>query len=502
MISTSNPDKTLNSKFKILNSLFSWSWRLAILSLPWQTRWFTGANLAGWPWEQGKVSIYISFLPMVAAIVIAQFLPKQALSKKPGQALFFLVTALGLATVANNLPDIRPAIAWWLQIILLLSFFTTLIRVNVKLKQVLTWFVIALIPHAVFALAQAYLQYIPGHAWLGVAPQASANLGASVVQTDATRFLRAYGGFPHPNILGGFMAFAILITSWLYLLPFNSPKNAETNTGPKESRSPHRKRHFVIRDIWNRVIYPGALPIFSAALFYSFSRSAWLALAMGTISLIILTFITENARRTKGIIAFAAVIITILTLSIIHRDLTLSRLGLSPNPARLEVQSISDRAQSIQNGINLFQAHPLLGTGPNTELKALAQLKTPLAKEGIPNEVRRERIQPPHNTWLLMLANFGIVGALFIFGFLLFLMRLILKQWSTANHIQRNLLISLIATWLVISIFDYYLWAFWSGQLLSILTLFTIIFWLNNSQNSTQAAGIKNQQSKLDGNLE
>lgn len=463
--------------FNVRILLFDMLWRLAIILLPWQTRWFAEASLAGWPWEQARISIYASYLPMLAAIVIAQFLSKQDLAKNLRQVTFYLIAALSFITIVNNLIDIRPVAAWWLQIVILLSFFITLIRANIELKKVLTWFVIALIPHAFLALVQVYIQYVPGYSWLGIATQDPTSLGVSVVQTNGFRYLRAYGGFPHPNILGGFMAFGILISTWLYS---DSPSISE-----KGIKS------------WKRVFILSTLPLFSAVLFYSFSRSAWLALAIG-LSVLLVPSLIRGSKM--GIVAFAAILLTNLAFSIIHLDLTSTRLGLNREPARLEQQSISTRNQSLINGIKVFQAYPILGTGPNSEILALTKLNAPFNKEEV--EARIGSLEPPHNTWLLMLVNFGVVGALFIFGAVLFLLRQTLKYWSSANKKRRDLMLALITAWIIISIFDYYLWAFWSGQLLTIFTFFILLLWLNTGQKTTQQSKLKNQQIKLDGKSE
>jgi hypothetical protein len=49
-----------------------WSWRLAILALPWQTRWFAeGPALGGLPWEQGRWAFYLSYIPLGITVLMA-----------------------------------------------------------------------------------------------------------------------------------------------------------------------------------------------------------------------------------------------------------------------------------------------------------------------------------------------------------------------------------------------------------------------------------------------
>ncbi len=463
MPTTSNHKKIHNSKF-IIHNFFEFFWRLTILILPLQTRWFSDASLAGWAFEQGRLSFYISWIPLIITVILGLFMPKIDLPKKLRANLFWLIALIGAISIASTPLDIRASSMWWVQILLLLSFFVTLMRADIKLASILSWFIISLIPHAIFALIQAWLQFVPGWSWVGVAAQDPKNLGVSVVQTGDFRFLRAYGGFPHPNILGGFMAFGILIAGWLFL------------------------RMDELRNKWTELSILAVIPLFTVALFYSFSRSAWLALAVGFITFLLFVVFNRTHQKIDPIkiaIFSIAVIASFITFAFINQEYFLSRVGISPEPARLEQQSTSARTDSITNGIRVFQSHPIFGTGPNSELPALAlQNATLFSKEGHPANAGLgdfRPLEPPHNVFILILANFGVAGSLIIFGFLLFLLRQILNNWKIGDPNHRGLLLATLGLWLVISLFDHYLYTLWSGQLLSILTFFIIISWLKKN---------------------
>ena len=55
--------------------MFELLWRLSILTLPFQTRWFHDASLAGWPWEQGRWSVYVSWGLMLGTVAVGMILP-------------------------------------------------------------------------------------------------------------------------------------------------------------------------------------------------------------------------------------------------------------------------------------------------------------------------------------------------------------------------------------------------------------------------------------------
>jgi|GEM_PF-515097 len=457
-----------------LNKAFQITWRLAVLALPWQTRWFAQApNVAGWPWEQGRLAFYASWLPMIAAIVLGALVARKPLSKFLQNNLFWLFVALGAVTVCAMPQPIQPAVQWWLQATLLLSFFVTLLRAEVPWRSLISWTVIALIPHAVLAVMQFFWQSIPAVKWLGMSAQDPAMPGVSVVENATSRILRAYGGFPHPNILGGWMAVGLLTTLTLCTSPI-----ALNATGEGCQKSPFRQSRSTR---WEKGVW-GIEGLFTLALFYSFSRGAWLAAAAGIVTLVVITLVCHSPAVLRGnpekkhlmdprfrkddkIVKYVIPVILFLTLTVIHRDLVFTRLDVQGD--RLEQKSVVTRMQSLRDGVRVFQTYALFGTGPNGELPALAQLDR-VAKSPAP-------LEPPHMVWLLMLVNFGTVGALFVLGFALSVLRRLLEVWPKIDFELRVLLLGLIPAWMVLATLDHYLWSLWSGLALSAIMGFVLL---------------------------
>lgn len=88
---------------------------------------------------------------------------------------------------------------------------------------------------------QFFTQFAFGSKWLGLARHSPADLGASVIELIAPdgvgeRWLRAYGGLDHPNVLGGVLVIGILLI--LSLLIRNS-KNEILNS--KQIQNPKFK---------------------------------------------------------------------------------------------------------------------------------------------------------------------------------------------------------------------------------------------------------------------
>ncbi|MFZ2804002.1 MAG: hypothetical protein WA001_02150, partial [Patescibacteria group bacterium] len=248
--------------------LFDWSWRLTILALPWQTRWFHDASLAGWPWEQGRWSVYASWLLIVATIALGWPSFRRALTGPKKRIAAYLLTAL---FVVSYLPlhstDMAHFVAvsqWWMEALLLMGFGLVLVGAKVPWRSIATWFVVSLIPQAFLGIIQYATQNVIGSKWLGIATHLSKVPGTSVVEFGLFRYLRVYGGFPHPNIFGGWLAAGIVATFAL----------AGIATSKKTALF---------------AIFSSAL--FSVVLVLTFSRGAWIAAAVGIVVLVGARFI-------------------------------------------------------------------------------------------------------------------------------------------------------------------------------------------------------------------
>ncbi|MBU1348653.1 hypothetical protein KJ781_01130, partial [Patescibacteria group bacterium] len=247
----------------MIQRLFSVCWRLTILVLPWQTRWFGDASLVGWPWEQGRWSVYVSWLLIVATVILGLLVRRPGrfdLRKRRGPIV--AVGLLLLVTVAACGTDVavwKPALQWWTQVTLLALFVWTLVRAGIPRRTLAVWSVAAMMPHVVLGVWQYALQRVVGHPWLGIATQLPEDAGVSVIEHSVYRVLRMYGGFPHPNIFGGWAAVGYLLSLWL------------AATAATKSRA-----------LW----WSAASASLAVALLLTYARGAWIASAVGTLVLV------------------------------------------------------------------------------------------------------------------------------------------------------------------------------------------------------------------------
>ncbi|MFA5186039.1 MAG: O-antigen ligase family protein [Patescibacteria group bacterium] len=405
---------------------FGLVWRLAVLSLPWQTRWFHEAKLAGWPWEQGSSAFYVSWIPLIFAVVLG-FIglkedPPKDEKKKKWIPWLWVSSAVLLCLSVMRSVSFEASAQWCIQAGVLCVFVYVLHKRNIAAKTLATWLSIAILPHALLAYMQFAVQRVDSWSWLGIAFQSPKQLGVSVVEFADMRYLRAYGGMPHPNILGGWLAMGTIVAVW------------------SAWRSATKRR---------ALAFAAAAAVFSGALVLTFSRSAFLATAVGCAALMILFFVKRREKKTElqfGLMALVCAAVFAAILGFSQREVLLAR---TQDQSRLEVKSSVSRTQSLKDGWEVFKRRWILGSGPNAELKDLAMIK--FGNEG---KQSSEPLESPHNSFFLLVVDFGVVGGLIVLWAVFLARRKLLRRWYFILPLS------------VLAWFDHYLWSYWSGMVL------------------------------------
>lgn len=408
-----------------------WLWRLSILSLPWQTRVFMeGMDLAGYPWEQGRFSLYLSMFLMVAYML--SFVVERR-SLRPLNLRPLMIIGLLLLGIVTLLTMNRRATAMWLiQVVILIAFCAHLARDSLVRRETLVfWFCVSLIPHAFLGVWQFFRQSVFASTLLGMSAQLPETLGVSVIETNGERVLRAYGGFPHPNIFGGWLVFGL---AGSLFLAFRSRKEQAL--------------------IWMAITF-----MFTAALFFTFSRTAWLSAAALIAGSSVIWFMKskERSQRKRLAAMLAGMLLFTLALGAWQSDLLMTRTQLTE---RLETKSFEERAVAIELAKEVISHDWLIGTGQGAYLYALV-------REGVwTGELAGPPI-PPHNTFILLFAELGLLGSI---GSVL-LAGGILKQLTRRREWLHYRSFIFFVPLILLGLFDHYLWSFWSGQALLALVV-------------------------------
>ncbi len=229
--------------------------------------------------------------------------------------------------------------------------------------------------------------------FLGESEIVSGMMGSSFVELSGQVFLRAYGTFPHPNVLSGFLLLAIFVGMYLY----------------------------------NREKIMGSLLIMFSSLFmvFTFSRIS-LLLAM----VVIFVFITKEVLFKKGW----------SLLSVSFSPLLMERFQ---NLFNRGDRSWSERVDLIKASFRVIKENLLLGVGGGNFVRGMEGF-VPRTSRGI------LLTQPVHNIFLLYLSEFGILGFVLIFYVLFYGVIKDIKRITLYG-------ILILFVIIVIGVFDHYL---------------------------------------------
>ena len=243
--------------------------------------------------------------------------------------------------------------------------------------------------------------------------------GASIVQlVDGSRWLRAYGTLPHPNILGTLVV-ALLAGPALFFL------------------APPRLK------IWPAPLFVAGIGL----LIVTFSRSAWIGAACAALLVLFKLRRLIRARLVVlGLAGTGALAAAVLPL----RQLVFTRIAETAIvPA--EQFSIRGRTWLAQQSLSMIAGHPLLGSGAGAFPLELAR-RAPLGY----------LVEPVHNLPLLVASDLGILGVLLLLGVAAAFFNELRKARRPESIILGAALLGLGAT----SLLDHVLWTLAPGRLL------------------------------------
>ena len=402
-----------------IGNLFLWIW---IFLIPWQVRYiFSDPLVGGEPWEYGRMSLYIGdiIFILLLGLAIIVWLRERGASRVyfwPALCLIIFTAWCWIGVLWSVEPGVSAyfaaRITQWL----------ALLAVIAVLKPSFNLIISSIIAIGVTQTLLGIFQFGTGEViaskWLGMAAQSAAELGSSVVETSAGRWLRAYGSLPHPNMYGGFIAIALLAVVYLA-------------SRMKRWSSP-----------WLLVL----LLFLGEGLVMSFSRSSWIGLIFGALFLVALAWREKPALR-KIIIAVCLLVSVFALNFLLEPALFITRFSAS---GRLEAQSFAERGDQINMALNAIGQHPLgLGIGGYT---AWLMEILPAAPAYV--------YQPVHNIYALIWAEIGLVGIALFIALIVFILQAHRKiRYRQAGAYYLSGLFALLA----IGIFDHYLLTLFSG---------------------------------------
>ena len=282
---------------KTLQKTIEWLFYIFIFLLPWQTRWiYKVVNYKNEFSEYQSQSLYgteillIVLFALTIIFYIKKISSKQIFQKLNQKKFFYFAALIAIiaALIILNIVFSANAGTSFYKVLTLIEGFALAIFIifyPYNFKKFSWAFIGAGLIQSIYAINQFFNQKIIANKWLGMAAQDPEILGTSVIETASGRFLRAYGALPHPNILAGFLVICLLFIVYQYLTETNKKKI--------------------------NIILTSFIITFTA-LFMTFSRSAWLAMFVSMIFIIIMAGIKKDLWK-KYKLPINKIIITIFS---------------------------------------------------------------------------------------------------------------------------------------------------------------------------------------------
>lgn len=322
---------------------------------------------------------------------------------------------------------------------------------------------------AIIGIWQFIIQHSIGFFWLKESLISPEIPGVAKFIFDGERIIRAYGLFPHPNILAGFLVFSIIAT-FVYKKLFHIATNVSRETSYGANIEHLIKKCFT----WNIFLI-----IQIIALILTFSKSAIIG--------VFIVFLSIHYRKMLhfGINVLPACPVgrcgTLImqnlkkywkqiTITIIVLFLAINWLGLDWNT--FLAKSMNERLFYLNVSRGTILTHPVTGIGSGQLV-----LKT---ADFVPYGTKLElwQYQPVHNVFLLIWSELGIIGLFLLIWWLwkLFHSRRNeivphgtissygagVKHGETVDNFFKGLFLATI----FIMLFDHYFWDIQQGQIM------------------------------------
>jgi len=242
--------------------------------------------------EYEALAIYLSDLLLLAIIAVFLRRFRQAVKATvykwsdfivaavPGKiAAYGLIAFLGLAGLSIILA-VSPGLAVYnfLRLMLLAVFALAVGKIVFErkiLEKILLLLAILAVIQSVVGILQFKTQSNLGLQILGESPVGASNPDTSRVAVGSARLMRAYGTFPHPNILAAFLLLGLF---GLFHFYFHL-------TGLKEYQG--TAASYFGPNFYKRSALAAGIFLVSIGLILTFSRTAWLTGFLGTLPFII-----------------------------------------------------------------------------------------------------------------------------------------------------------------------------------------------------------------------
>jgi len=279
------------------SQLLRYSFLAFLFLLPFQTAYLLREpSVGGEKWQYGTIGVYGTDICLFLLIFLVAFvwkknidlrfmifewgifqwflfLKSKIINQKSETLLMMFLIWTGLSVIWAG--DKWLAFSSFITFLLAVGFFFLARSMLVQnIKKVVFVLLCAGVIQSGIGIGQFLYQKSIDSSILGMNSHTAYEAGSSVLKIDSGRFLRAYGTFSHPNILGGFLGVILLLGMAYYVLYVRYERSWK-----------------ILADIVFLLV--GSV-IILLGLILSFSRSAWLGAVIGILALGVMVFFRKE----------------------------------------------------------------------------------------------------------------------------------------------------------------------------------------------------------------
>lgn len=354
---------------------------------------------------------------------------KQKITFTKDKLLKVLILLFSVSLIVNFFMSLSiPAHLWGLARFIEFSLFAFCVAQTFYKKDITTYIYILCISALISSALSIWQFFNQGSIggvlyFIGERTFSLSTIGISSVNLGQ-QFLRPYGAFPHPNVLGFFLLAAIV---------FATPQI------------------FLAKDRLQKIFLVSSIVIAELALLITFSR---INIILSIIFFVWISVMKAGKKRRLyplGVVGILAVLIVVSFPQIISHYFLL--------------RGINFREELLVQSWKIFQSNSIFGIGLNN----FFVYQLPLIKNVSPTN-----FQPPHNIFVLWLLQVGLVG-FFLLPYVFYLaLRSVLSKLHTAHYqlqsFNQSILFILLSI-VVAGMFDHYFLTLEQGQIMLALIL-------------------------------
>ncbi|NOT03937.1 MAG: O-antigen ligase family protein [Anaerolineales bacterium] len=374
--------------------------------------------------------LFASDISMLAMFVFWAFSIALDLRKlKTGPVLILLfLTGLTLAGWVSVLGSEDPLLSQYhaIHFTALLLFFLYIVNEIESAVWVLVPAGLQILFQSFIAIAQSISQTSLGLQKMGELVLDPDRSGVSVVLGDGFRFLRGYGLSDHPNILGGCLAFGLVLMLAVILYG--------------------KRREPILASIIFLVSF--------LALALTFSRSAWISFFVAGSFMVGVEALSHRWDSVKRAAILGALSL-LVAAPFIQNNLSVFSSRVNSGDVSKD-EPMKERAYLMGAGNFIFVEHSAIGVGLGA---------SPLAMEKHFPDFPLD-YQPPHYALLASAMETGVLGGAFYFLLLFMPLLMFIKNWK--DYSSQPLIMGASALLLavtVVGLFDYYTWLYSAGRM-------------------------------------